>query len=138
MSEAVLISIHPKYANAILDGSKRYEFRRTRFRKPIKQLVIYCTHPTSAIVGTADVSGVTEDTPKAIWKKFAKFGAIGRKEFFEYFADCDTAVAIELSDVDRFEVAVPLEELFPGVKPPQSFRYVSNRGTEPTLEALWA
>lgn len=125
MSSKVLISIHPAYAEAIFSGLKRFEFRKRRFRKEVSSLVIYSTSPVSALVGTAEVIGIREGSPKTIWDECACAGAIDEDAFFQYFADTETAFAIELDCVRRFTNDVPLSSVYPGERPPQSFRYIS-------------
>ena len=47
----ILLSIKPKYANLIIEGVKKYEFRRQIFRKEIEKAYIYCTQPVKKIIG---------------------------------------------------------------------------------------
>ena len=41
----VLMSINPLHAEKILSGTKKYEFRKIRCKKPIDTIVIYVTAP---------------------------------------------------------------------------------------------
>ena len=56
-SVIAFLPIKPIYANRILEGSKRYEFRRTRLRQDITHVVIYSTSPVKKIVGIAEEIG---------------------------------------------------------------------------------
>lgn len=48
----VLLSIKPRFAEAILDGRKKYEFRKNKFsEKDINCVYIYSTSPIRKIVG---------------------------------------------------------------------------------------
>ena len=67
---ALFISVKPKYANAILEGTKTVELRRTRPNLPDGSLVIlYSSTPTRAVVGWAHLTGVREGTPIEIWDR---------------------------------------------------------------------
>lgn len=46
-----VMPIHPRYANAILGGTKSAEFRKRRLAPDIQRIVVYETAPTSLIVG---------------------------------------------------------------------------------------
>ena len=48
----VLLSIRPKYVEEIIKGNKRYEFRKSIFKKNVDEVWIYATSPTKKIVGT--------------------------------------------------------------------------------------
>jgi predicted transcriptional regulator len=53
----VLLSLKPKYAEAILDGRKKYEFRRTIFkRKDISKIFIYSNNGVGQITGYFEFS----------------------------------------------------------------------------------
>ena len=52
----VLLSIRPKYVEEIIKGNKRYEFRKSIFKKNVEEVWIYATSPTKKIVGTFSVS----------------------------------------------------------------------------------
>jgi len=46
----VLLSIKPKYVDLILNGEKKYEFRRKIFRNETNKVYVYCTSPVKKIV----------------------------------------------------------------------------------------
>jgi len=53
----VLLSIKPKYAEMILSGEKKYEFRRAIFKKPgISKVVIYASSPVSKVIGEFEIT----------------------------------------------------------------------------------
>ena len=62
-----LLPIHPEYANAILDGLKKVEFRKRLFKKDVQRILIYACHPVMSLVGYFDVDDITETTPKNIF-----------------------------------------------------------------------
>jgi predicted transcriptional regulator len=63
LPEVALLSIRPEYAEAILNGTKRVEFRRTRFSRDVSFIVIYATQPVGKVVGWFEVDGIETSTP---------------------------------------------------------------------------
>ncbi len=66
----VLMSIKPKYAMQILNGTKTFEYRKNRFRRQnIDSIVIYATSPVMKVIGEVQLVGVLEDEPEIIGKR---------------------------------------------------------------------
>lgn len=122
---ALFISVKPKYADAILDGTKTVELRRTRPNLPDGSLVIlYSSTPTRAVVGWAQLTGVRVGTPIEIWDKYGTAAAIDELAYDAYFDGTDQAFALELHSVVAVE-PIPLDVIRSiGIQPPQSWRYV--------------
>jgi predicted transcriptional regulator len=121
----VLLPIHPKYANSILDGTKRVEFRKQRFARDISHVVVYATTPLKQVLGYFEVSGIVEAAPKALWKKFRLVGGIGHDDFMDYFAERRRGIAIEVKRAWRCGQPKPLRSFLPGKYAPQGFAYVT-------------
>jgi type I restriction enzyme S subunit len=48
----VLLSIKPKYANQIVKGNKKYEFRKSVFKnRDLEMVYIYSSSPVKRIIG---------------------------------------------------------------------------------------
>lgn len=122
----VLISIHPKYAEMIVSGSKMVEFRRTWASRPVQLLAIYATSPVQQIVALAQVRRVTVAPRHRLWDLAKDIGGgITRKELFEYLHGKKAGVAIELKEVTPVVGGLDPAKLFgQGFRPPQSFRYL--------------
>ncbi|MCW5940059.1 MAG: ASCH domain-containing protein [Fimbriimonadaceae bacterium] len=133
MPEAALISIHPRYVDAILSGEKRVEFRKVPFRRPVDRLIVYATAPVSAIVAIIEVGDMVHDTPSNLWELYADIGAIHEDDFWAYYQGRSLALAVEIADVRRLPRAVELVDVLPEARPPQSFRYVSYEAIRPLL-----
>ncbi len=119
-----LLAIQPKYSRAILDGSKRVEFRRKAFSQRPQFVVVYETHPTQMVVGFFRVAHVTQARPMELWKMFQEVGAITRQAFRAYFRGRENAVAIGIAGVFRLTTPLTLCELSSGLVAPQSYRYL--------------
>jgi predicted transcriptional regulator len=119
-----LLSIKPPYASAIFDGTKQFEFRRNIFRRPVDTVVVYVTSPVGLVLGEFDVVGVIEDHPDKLWRRTRRAAGIEREPFLQYFAGCDVGYAIEIGNVRRYASPFCINERL-GIKPPQSFAYLS-------------
>lgn len=119
-----LMAIHPRYADAILDGRKRVEFRKRRVASDIDTVLIYATSPVSRVVGSFTIEDVVVDAPEAIWEEFGHAGVIDRDAFAQYYASSSAAVAIRVKDTERFEHPIALCDLEPRPAVPQSFSYL--------------
>lgn len=123
---SALMSIRPQFSEAILDGTKQVEFRKRRLAPDISKVLIYTTSPIQAVVGEFTVAGQVEGTPLEIWRRFRKVAGIDRASFFEYFADNEVAVGILIEDVIEYNSPRTLDQVGPGVRPPQSFMYLKS------------
>jgi predicted transcriptional regulator len=119
----VLLSIKPKYSDAIFRGDKRFEFRRAIFRQPVQTALVYTTSPVSRVVGEFDVKSIITDSVESLWRRTRHSAGIDRKRFFGYFAGRETGHAIVIGSVRRYPKSVDPTEEF-GIRPPQSFAYV--------------
>ena len=120
-----LMSIRPQFAAAILDGSKRVEFRKRPLAADIGTVVIYATAPVGAVVGEFGVVGQVVGTPEDLWARFAEVAGIDREGFFSYYDGSARAVGIVIGRVDRYDQPRPLGDVDPGARPPQSFKYLA-------------
>ena len=117
-----IISIKPKYADAILAGGKTVELRRRI--PPIEigsRLWIYATRPKAAIVGSVVLRKVVSMTPDELWRHCGDLAGIGRYDYDSYFDGTDVALGLYLSDVRRVN-PISIEQLrdtFDGFHPPQ-------------------
>lgn len=124
----VLLSIKPKYANSILNGSKRFEFRKKIFKKQdVKSVVLYATQPVGKVVGEFKVKSVLKASPQELWQQTNKHAGISKKDYYSYFAGCATAYAIVISNPKEYRCMLDLDDLKDVVsRPPQSFMYLRN------------
>lgn len=129
----ILISINPEYVEGILNGTKKYEYRRMIAQKEVKSLVIYSTWPVKEIVGEVEVIDTIEMAPSSLWENTKKFAGISRKKYREYFRGCKKAYAYVLGQVTKYEVGKKLTDI--GIeKAPQSFLYLKEERYETLRE----
>lgn len=123
-SRVALMSIQPRFAQAILSGDKRVEFRKRRLAHDIKTVLIYETAPSQRIVGRFAVAGTVEATPTALWRQFGSVGGISRRELLGYYAGHERAVALVIQNAERYKRPIPLGGLRASPTVPQSFSYL--------------
>lgn len=122
----VLLSIKPEYAEKILDGRKRFEFRKALPKAVgVTTVVIYATMPVGKIVGEFEVDRCISERPKDLWEITSEFSGISKKFFNSYFRGRRTAHAFKVKSVTRYDAPIPLIDLIGTTSAPQSFRYLT-------------
>jgi predicted transcriptional regulator len=126
--DAAVFSIRPDFANALMEGRKRFEFRRIR---PDLQrgatIFVYSTSPARAVIGTFTCGGIVEDEPSALWERFGSAAGTTFASFTEYFADRRLGYAIRVTRPTAWEKPLSLGAIrhrLHGFHPPQSYRYL--------------
>lgn len=120
----VLLSIKPEFAFKIFEGTKKYEFRKVIFKRPnIKTVVVYASSPVQKVIGEFEIEDILSSTPDEIWKETQKKSGITKEFFKAYFSEKETAYAIKIRNVKRYEEELDLKEEF-NLLPPQSFAYL--------------
>jgi predicted transcriptional regulator len=120
----ILLSIKPEYANKILDGSKRYEFRKVLPSKEIDKVYLYATMPLGKIIGEFTCEGIISDTPEQLWKKTKMHSGITKHFFYDYFRGRKVAHAIKTGAAKRYNAPLSIQAFAPFTSPPQSFCYI--------------
>lgn len=128
MNKALLLSIKPRFADAIFDGSKTYELRKVRPRVKEGDLVlVYVTVPRSKLEGAFKVSSLLEMAPEKLWPRIRGKCGVTKAEFTAYFEGKDTAFAIGVAEAWVLESPVELSKLrSEEILPPQGYRYLTN------------
>ncbi len=124
----MLLSVHPRFATAILAGTKTVEVRRQRVAAPPgTPVLLYATAPTMAIVGMARIVSVQVASPREVWIASRTSAGISRREYDDYMSGATRASGLSLEEPVAFEVPVPLAALRASgsFHPPQSYRYLT-------------
>jgi len=120
-----VMSIHPRYAEAILSGQKRVEFRKRRLAPDVTTVLVYATQPVGVLVGAFEITGYDTGSPTAIWRRHSRHGGITRRAFRDYYRGTERAVGILLRDARPLARPLALTDLDAALRPPQSFLYVN-------------
>ena len=107
----ILLPIHPEYAESILSGTKRFEFRKVRPRTGTTKLLLYATTPVRHVLGEAEILEVIVDEPHEVWVLAKEKAGINKKVFDHYFLGHTKAIAYRLGATQRYEHPRMLAEL---------------------------
>jgi predicted transcriptional regulator len=120
----ILLSIKPEYAIKIFEGSKKYEFRRTIFKRPdVNRIVVYASSPIQKIIGEFKIDKILNDDVETIWKITEHMAGITKDCYYEYFANRDKAFAIQIGVTKKYNKPKILAD-FNLDFTPQSFVYL--------------
>jgi type I restriction enzyme S subunit len=115
----------PKYVKSILEGGKRYEFRKTIFKnREINRIYIYSSSPVKKIVASFVIGDILEDHPVDLWDTVKEYAGINDRDFFTYFEGKSRAFAIEIQNLLELPDPIDPYETMPGFVPPQSYCYM--------------
>ena len=122
---AILLSIRPEYVKSILDGTKKYEYRKRLANNDVKYIYIYSTSPVMKVVAKAEITDVLHASPTALWERTKKSAGISRQNYRYYFKGCKTAYAYQLGTIQTFSSPKDLQDFGIAIAP-QSFVYVND------------
>ena len=125
----IFLAIHPRHAQAILDGAKTVELRRTPPRIVTPTLAfLYASSPVRAVVGTCRVAFIETMSVNGLWRNHGGSTGVSKAEYLRYFEGLEQAHALHIEAASRLPNPVTLDclpENWHGFHPPQSFRYLS-------------
>ena len=113
-----ILSIKPQFVEEIIAGTKKFEYRKSVFKKPVEKVYIYASAPVSKIVGEFEVAQVLESTPNRVWQQTKEYSGIKKVWFDQYYAGRGIAYAIGIKNLRIY--GTPRRLSCPA---PQSFCY---------------
>lgn len=120
----VLLAIKPEFALKIFDGSKRYEYRRTIFKRTgVTTVVVYASDPIKSVIGEFDIGEIIHSEPRELWIKTGDQSGITEDNFLKYFENKQKGYAITVKKARRYDIPLALRKLMVHW-PPQSFTYL--------------
>lgn len=120
----VLLSIKPEFVEKIFEGSKKYEFRRSLFkRKDISVVVVYASSPVQKVVGEFTIQSLLSENVEDLWRITEEFSGISKNFYDRYFYNKSTAYAIGIGDTLVYDIPKRLSD-FNINQAPQSFCYL--------------
>lgn len=121
-----LLPIRPEFAEQLLDGTKRVEFRRRPLPGQVTVVVIYSTAPDSGITGYFAVDGQDVAATSTLWERYGSVGGIVRRRLRDYLRGAANPTAILAGTVCRVQSTIKLDEVRAGLSAPQGFCYLSD------------
>jgi predicted transcriptional regulator len=126
MPTRVLLSVKPRFAEAILAGTKKFEFRRALFRNPdVDTVVLYASSPIQRVIGEFRIADILALTPDELWARTHRWSGIDRTYFDEYFHEREVGFALQVERARAYRRPLSLLQHFGISYPPQSFCYLS-------------
>lgn len=120
----ILISIKPCFVERICKLEKKFEYRKTEFKKPIDRVYIYATAPVGKIVGYFPYCGAIHGRPEKVWEKTHNHSGIDKIFFEKYFLNKEDAYAIIIKDLVVFTEMIDPLIVFKKFTAPQSYMYI--------------
>lgn len=118
-----ILSIKPKYAQAILNGQKLVEFRKKVFKNEVERVYIYSSSPIQKIVGYFTIEEIVKASPIELWAQFEPVGAIDQKSFFDYFSANEEGYSICIGAAFEFLEHINPHDYLESFTAPQSYCY---------------
>ena len=118
-----ILSIKPHFVEEIIKGKKKFEYRKSIFKQPVKKVYVYASAPISMVIGEFQPVDVIHGGPEEVWKKTRDFSGITKKFYNDYFKGRTTAYAIVIQNFVLYEKP---KELPKGVHAPQSYCYIES------------
>lgn len=119
----ILLSIKPEYVEQIIEGNKKFEFRRNRPKRNVDSIVIYASAPEKKIIGEFSVKEVHKKEINELWNYTSGNQGIKYDDFKKYYEGKEEGYAYEIRKLKIYSRPKKLEEL--NIKfAPQSFMYL--------------
>lgn len=126
----LLLSLKPRFAMSILNGTKTVELRRVAPTvEPGHIVLIYASSPVRQLLGKCRVVSLDVGPKSAIWERYGSQCGVTEAEYEAYFEGVQDAVAIVVDSPCTLQEPPSLATLrnrMAGFRPPQSFRYLSS------------
>lgn len=123
-----LLSLRPRFADALLSGVKTVEVRRRRAHLESGSLcLIYASSPVCSVLGAVRVVAVETGSAETLWDGWGKHTFLERAEYDAYLDGSASPCAIVVEGATRFAAPAPLRELRRNVDSfvaPQSYRFL--------------
>ena len=120
---AILLPIKPKYANLILQGIKKFEFRKRLCTKEISTIYIYATAPVKRVIGEVEVVEKLVYDKEQLWQMTKSGSGLSYNEYQNYFSGKKIACAYRLGQYVLYDAPKSLEDY--GINyTVQSFAYI--------------
>lgn len=136
----VLLSIDEKWADAILNGEKQYEYRKQAPNlEPPYYVLLYSTRRTSAIVGWFKTEDIIEKEIDALIEETIEQTPHEPKDIRAYFEGKNKGSAIKIDSFHKYDNAIPIEYLKyidEDLTVPQNFQYLKPNRDKKLLENI--
>ena len=121
----VLLSIKPEFAEKIFSGVKKYEYRKSIFkRQDVKRVIVYSSSPQKKVIGEFSIDKIIKDDITSLWEHTHLYSGISEDYYRSYFKNKIQGYAIKIGKVKRYSKAKRLSDFNIAIAP-QSFIYLN-------------
>ena len=128
MEHYALLSILPRWAEAILNGEKKWEYRRVLPKVPVgAKIILYASEKVQAIVGEFVVEKILKEDVERLTIHTFQETPHNVDDIKSYFSNLKTGSAFRVCKIIRYDKPITLKEIrtaVPDFSPPQSFLYL--------------
>lgn len=121
----VLLSIKPEFVEKIFSGEKKYEFRKSIFKRDIDTVVVYSTMPEGKIVGEFKIETIIAGRPDNLWEETKDSAGISSVFFQKYFLNRLEGYAIKILNPELYDEPIDPKIAYESFHAPQSFCYIA-------------
>lgn len=107
-----------------MSGTKRVEFRKRAFGRNVSHVVVYASSPVKRVLGYFEVGQIDSASPRELWRRYAAVGGISKGDYEAYFGDSAEGVAIGVRRVHVLAHPLPIGDVLPSGRAPQSYAYL--------------
>ncbi len=124
--KSIILPVKPIYAEKIISGEKRYEFRKKLCRENIDKVYLYVVSPVKKVVGEVEVLEKYSMKKEHLWEITHEESGISEEFFKEYFKNQKRACAYKLGKAIQYNAPIELQKM--GINyVPQSYAYTKTR-----------
>ena len=122
----VLLSIKPEFAFKIFNGTKRYEFRKSVFKRSgITTVVVYASSPVQKVIGEFTIERILGLDKQRLWQRTRVHSGISKEHFERYYSSKRFGYAIKIRTLRKYPEPLCLRRHFNIATPPQSYQYLT-------------
>jgi predicted transcriptional regulator len=141
LSDKILLSMRPRYAERVFARTKQVEIRKKFSRRwQGRQAVVYGTQPLGALMGEVTMSEITVGPPTEIWERYGSRVGCTYEELRDYVGSSAEVYAIELANANPYTAPVGIAQIShlinEDLHPPQSFLNVKMDAGGPWGKAI--
>jgi predicted transcriptional regulator len=127
-----LISLEERFAEGILNGTKRVELRRRPMRLSEGTTIwMYVKVPIGKVIGSFVVGSMHSLAPTTLWRRYGPVSGLRKAEFLQYFDGNKQGFVLVLERPKRLSYPVTLarlRQLNGAFQPPQFFQHLDGQG----------
>ena len=121
----ILLSIKPEFVKEIFEGNKKFEYRKSIFkRNDVNTVIVYSTKPVGRIVGEFSIEKILKSSPIQLWEATSEYSGITKSDFDKYINTRRIAYAYQIKNPVLYDNPIDPNSFSNRFFAPQSFKYI--------------